>query len=73
MDKDRGRIGLTLAGKLDGEQEITPEELIEVAEADPGAGAARRPASRWRRRPRPRRPPLALMRLAPAGNRRRQP
>jgi polyribonucleotide nucleotidyltransferase len=35
VDKDRGRIGLTLAGKLDGEREITPEELIAVAEATP--------------------------------------
>ena len=35
VDKDRGRIGLTLVAKLDGESEITPEQLIEVAEATP--------------------------------------
>ncbi|MGN6379123.1 MAG: polyribonucleotide nucleotidyltransferase [Gaiellales bacterium] len=35
VDKDRGRIGLTLAAKLDGETEITPEQLIAVAESTP--------------------------------------
>jgi len=35
VDKDRGRIGLTLQAKLDGEAEITPEQLIAVAEATP--------------------------------------
>ncbi len=35
VDKDRGRIGLTLVAKLDGESEITPEQLIEVAAATP--------------------------------------
>ncbi len=35
VDKDRGRIGLTLQAKLDGESEITPEQLIEVAASTP--------------------------------------
>ncbi len=35
VDKDRGRIGLTLLAKLDGEREITREQLIAVAEATP--------------------------------------
>ena len=35
VDKDRGRIGLTLVAKLDGESEITPEQLIEVAASTP--------------------------------------
>jgi len=35
VDKDRGRIGLTLVSKLDGENEVLPEELIAVAEANP--------------------------------------
>jgi polyribonucleotide nucleotidyltransferase len=35
VDKDRGRIGLTLQAKLDGETEITPEQLIEVAASTP--------------------------------------
>jgi polyribonucleotide nucleotidyltransferase len=35
VDKDRGRIGLTLQAKLDGEQELSPEQLIEVAAATP--------------------------------------
>jgi polyribonucleotide nucleotidyltransferase len=36
VDKDRGRIGLTLvAKKTDDGTEITPEQLIAVAEANP--------------------------------------
>ncbi len=35
VDKDRGRIGLTLQAKLDGDGEITPEQLIEVAANTP--------------------------------------
>src|SRR6476469_4349595 len=36
VDKDRGRIGLTLlAKKTDDGGEITPEQLVEVAEANP--------------------------------------
>ena len=36
VDKDRGRIGLTLvAKKTDDGGELTPEQLIAVAEANP--------------------------------------
>ena len=36
VDKDRGRIGLTLLAKKNDEGgEITPEELVAVAEANP--------------------------------------
>ena len=36
VDKDRGRIGLTLVAKLNEDGgEITPEQLVEVAEANP--------------------------------------
>ena len=47
VDKDRGRIGLTLVAKLEGDTEITPEQLVEVAERTPAPRAARsaRPAA----------------------------
>ena len=35
VDKDRGRIGLTLLAKIAGENELLPEELVQVAEATP--------------------------------------
>ena len=36
VDKDRGRIGLTLVAKVDDDgSEITPEQLVAVAEANP--------------------------------------
>jgi polyribonucleotide nucleotidyltransferase len=35
VDKDRGRIGLTLVAKVEDEGELTPEDLVAVAEANP--------------------------------------
>jgi polyribonucleotide nucleotidyltransferase len=35
VDRDKGRIGLTLLAKVDGENEVLPEELVAVAEATP--------------------------------------
>ena len=64
VDKDRGRIGLTLvAKKTDEGGEITPEQLVEVAEANPappraegdrprGGGGGGRDRDRGRRRDR---------------------
>jgi len=47
VDKDRGRIGLTLQAKLDDGAEITPEQLVEVAAANPAP--EREPRDRDRR------------------------
>ena len=41
VDKDRGRIGLTLVAKLDDGSEITPQELVAVAEANPAPARER--------------------------------
>src|SRR6185436_17225560 len=35
VDKDRGRIGLTLVAKVEDGADITPEDLVAVAEANP--------------------------------------
>jgi polyribonucleotide nucleotidyltransferase len=43
VDKDRGRIGLTLLAKLDGESEILPQQLVEVAESTPPPPREERP------------------------------
>jgi polyribonucleotide nucleotidyltransferase len=44
VDKDRGRIGLTLLAKVEDGAEVTPEQLAEVAAANPPAegGSERR-------------------------------
>jgi polyribonucleotide nucleotidyltransferase len=43
VDKDRGRIGLTLQAKIDGENEVLPQELVEVAENTPPPPREERP------------------------------
>ena len=43
VDKERGRIGLTLVAKIDGENEIMPQELVEVAENTPPPPREERP------------------------------
>jgi polyribonucleotide nucleotidyltransferase len=43
VDKDRGRIGLTLVAKIDGENEVLPAELVEVAENTPPPPREERP------------------------------
>ena len=43
VDKDRGRIGLTLVAKIDGENEVLPQELVEVAENTPAPPREERP------------------------------
>jgi polyribonucleotide nucleotidyltransferase len=43
VDKDRGRIGLTLVAKLDGENEVLPAELVELAENTPPPPREERP------------------------------
>ncbi len=50
VDKEKGRIGLTLLSKLDGESEVTPEQLIEVAERTPAPPREERPPRRDRDR-----------------------
>ncbi len=59
VDKDRGRIGLTLLAKLDGETEVTPEQLVEVAAntpaPEPREERPRGGRDRGRDRPGPRR------------------
>jgi polyribonucleotide nucleotidyltransferase len=52
VDKDKGRIGLTLLAKLDGDTEITPEQLVEVAERTPAPPREERPPRRDRDRDR---------------------
>ncbi len=65
VDKERGRIGLTLVAKIDGENEVLPAGARgggrEHAGASPRGASAARPRSRWPR-PRPGRPPLAQYR-----------
>ncbi len=46
VDKEKGRIGLTLLAKLDGDTEVTPEQLIEVAERTPAPPREERPPRR---------------------------
>ena len=46
VDKDKGRIGLTLLAKLEGDTEITPEQLVEVAERTPAPPREERPPRR---------------------------
>ena len=46
VDKEKGRIGLTLLAKLDGDTEITPEQLVEVAENTPAPAREERPPRR---------------------------
>jgi polyribonucleotide nucleotidyltransferase len=46
VDKDKGRIGLTLLAKLDGDTEISPEALVEVAERTPAPPREERPPRR---------------------------
>jgi polyribonucleotide nucleotidyltransferase len=55
VDKDKGRIGLKLLAKLDGDTEITPEQLVEVAERTPAPPREERPPRRDRDRGGPRR------------------
>ena len=43
VDKERGRIGLTLVAKIDGENEVLPQELVEVAENTPPPPREERP------------------------------
>jgi polyribonucleotide nucleotidyltransferase len=43
VDKDRGRIGLTLVAKIDGENEVLPQELVQVAENTPAPPREERP------------------------------
>jgi polyribonucleotide nucleotidyltransferase len=43
VDRDKGRIGLTLVAKVDGENEVLPEELVAVAEATPAPPREERP------------------------------
>jgi polyribonucleotide nucleotidyltransferase len=43
VDKDRGRIGLTLVAKIDGENEVLPQELVAVAENTPPPPREERP------------------------------
>jgi len=50
VDKDKGRIGLTLVAKVEGEQEVTPEQLVEVAERTPAPPREERPPRRDRDR-----------------------
>jgi polyribonucleotide nucleotidyltransferase len=64
VDKDRGRIGLTLVAKVEDGADITPEDLVAVAEANPaperqergrdgrGGGGGGRDRDRGRRRDR---------------------
>ncbi len=52
VDKEKGRIGLTLLAKLEGETEITPEQLVEVAERTPAPPREERPPRRDRDRDR---------------------
>jgi polyribonucleotide nucleotidyltransferase len=64
VDKDRGRIGLTLVAKVEDGTDITPEALVAVAEANPaperqergrdgrGGGGGGRDRDRGRRRDR---------------------
>ena len=46
VDKEKGRIGLTLLAKIDGDTEITPEQLVEVAENTPAPAREERPPRR---------------------------
>jgi polyribonucleotide nucleotidyltransferase len=55
VDKEKGRIGLTLLSKLDGENEVTPEQLVEVAERTPAPPREERPPRRGGDRDRGRR------------------
>src|SRR5690242_18161029 len=55
VDKEKGRIGLTLLSKLDGETEVTPEQLVEVAERTPAPPREERPPRRGGDRDRGRR------------------
>jgi hypothetical protein len=55
VDKEKGRIGLKLLAKLDGDTEITPEQLVEVAERTPAPPREERPPRRDRDRGGPRR------------------
>src|SRR5947199_2310326 len=48
VDKEKGRSGLTLLAKLDGENEVTPEQLVEVAERTPAPPREERPPRRDR-------------------------
>jgi polyribonucleotide nucleotidyltransferase len=50
VDKEKGRIGLTLLSKLEGESEVTPEQLVEVAERTPAPPREERPPRRDRDR-----------------------
>ncbi len=50
VDKEKGRIGLTLLSKLEGENEVTPEQLVEVAERTPAPPREERPPRRDRDR-----------------------
>jgi polyribonucleotide nucleotidyltransferase len=43
VDKERGRIGLTLVAKIDGENEVLPQELVQVAENTPPPPREERP------------------------------
>ncbi len=55
VDKEKGRIGLTLLAKLEGDTEITPEQLVEVAERTPAPPREERPPRRGGDRGGPRR------------------
>jgi hypothetical protein len=55
VDKEKGRIGLKLLAKLEGDSEITPEQLVEVAERTPAPPREERPPRRDRDRGGPRR------------------
>src|SRR5690349_5628624 len=55
VDKDRGRIGLTLVAKIDGENEVLPAELVQVAENTPAPPREERPPRRGGDRDRGRR------------------
>jgi polyribonucleotide nucleotidyltransferase len=55
VDKDKGRIGLKLLAKLEGDTEITPDQLVEVAERTPAPPRDERPPRRGGDRGGPRR------------------
>jgi polyribonucleotide nucleotidyltransferase len=55
VDKEKGRIGLTLLAKLEGETEVMPEQLVEVAERTPAPPREERPPRRGGDRDRGRR------------------
>jgi polyribonucleotide nucleotidyltransferase len=43
VDRERGRVGLTLLAKVEDGQDVTPEQLVEVAAANPAPERSERP------------------------------